>query len=87
MDQPNVALVTWKVAEDGNGTILRFLEVGGQTSSVDVQTPRLDVKSAWASDALERKQAPLATSVHGFRFTAKPFQIVTVRLEGTGNVR
>jgi hypothetical protein len=87
VDQPNVVLVTWKEAEDGDGTVLRFLEVGGQANTVDVQTPRLDVKSAWSSDALERKQAALATSRHGFRFSVKPFQIVTVRLEGTGNVR
>jgi hypothetical protein len=87
VDQPNVVLVTWKAAEDGDGTILRFLEVGGQANAVEVQTPRLDVKSAWSSDALERKQAALETSAHGFHFSIKPFQIVTVRLEGTGNVR
>ena len=87
VDQPNVVLVTWKIAEDGDGTILRFLEVGGQANTVDVQTPRLDVKSAWTSDALERKQTALETSAHGFRFSVKPYQIVTVRLEGTGNVR
>ena len=87
VDQPNVVLVTWKMAEDGDGTVLRFLEVGGQTNTVEVQTPRLDVKSAWSSDALERKQAALETTAHGFRFNVKPFQIVTVRLEGAGNVR
>jgi alpha-mannosidase len=87
VDQPNVVLVTWKMAEDGDGTILRFLEVGGQAGPVDVQTPRLNVNSAWSSDALERKQAALETSAHGFRFSVKPFQIVTIRLEGTGNVR
>ena len=87
VDQPNVVLVTWKMAEDGHGTILRFLEVGGQANTVEVQTPRVDVKSAWSSDALERKKAALETSAHGFRFPVKPFQIVTVRLEGEGNVR
>jgi len=86
VDQPNVVLVTWKSAEDGDGSILRFLEVGGQAATVSVEAPRLDVKSAWSSDALERKHAALETSAHGFRFAAKPFQIVTVRLEGTGNV-
>jgi hypothetical protein len=86
VNQPNVVLVTWKMAEDGDGSILRLLEVGGQASTVDVQTPRMDVQSAWSSDALERKQTALETSAHGFRFSVKPFQIVTVRLEGTGNV-
>jgi alpha-mannosidase len=54
---------------------------------VEVQTPHLDVKSAWSSDALERKQEALTTSPHGFRFSVKPFQIVTVRLEGAGNLK
>jgi hypothetical protein len=87
VDQPNVVLVTWKMAEDGDGTVLRFLEVGGQANAVEVQTPHLDVRSAWSSDAMERKQSALETSAHGFRFTVKPFQIVTVRLKADGNVR
>jgi hypothetical protein len=79
--QPDVVLETWKMAEDGDGTILRFLEVGGKESTVEVETPLFEVKSAWMCDALERKQRPLSVSRHGFEFTVKPFQIVTVRLE------
>ena len=87
VDQPDVVLVTWKIAEDGQGTVLRFLEVGGEENSVEVQTPYLDVKSAWRSDALERKQESLPTSPHGLRFSVKPFEIVTVRLEATANIK
>jgi len=85
VDQPDMVLVTWKIAEDGDGTILRFLEVGGKEHAVEVQLPRLEVNSAWRCDALERKQEALTTSAHGFRFSVKPFQIVTVRLQGEGN--
>jgi hypothetical protein len=85
--QPDVVLETWKMAEDREGTILRFLEVAGKESTVEVQTPLLDVKSAWMSDALERKQGPLSVSSHGFRFSVKPFQIVTVRLEGSASLK
>jgi len=28
VDRPQVVLVTWKRAEDGDGTVLRFVEVG-----------------------------------------------------------
>lgn len=87
VDKPNVALVTWKIAEDGDGTVLRFLQVGGEASTVDVQIPRVDVRSAWASDALERKESALETSAHSFRFSVKPYQIVTVRLDGSGNIK
>jgi alpha-mannosidase len=85
VNNPDVELVTWKMAEDGEGTILRFLEVAGKESEVEVQTPLLEVKSAWMNDALERKQGSLSTSSHGFRFSVKPFQIVTVRLEAAAN--
>jgi hypothetical protein len=85
--QPDVVLETWKIAEDGEGTILRFLELAGKESTVDVQTPLLEVKSAWMNDALERNQGPLSVSSHGFRFSVKPFQIVTVRLEGVARLK
>ncbi len=86
VDQPDVALVTWKRAEDGDGTIMRFLEIGGKESTVNVQTNLLNVQSAWTSDAFERKQGPLTTSAHGFKFMVKPFQILTVRVNGTASM-
>jgi hypothetical protein len=87
IDQPGVVLVTWKNAEDGDGTVLRFLEVAGKPADVNAEAPLLDVKAAWRADALERKQESLATSQHGFRFSVKPFQIVTVRLEGAASAK
>jgi len=84
--EPGVVLETWKMAEDGKGTILRFLEVAGKESVVEAETPFLDVKSAWMSDAFERNQGPLPVSPHGFQFPVKPFQIVTVRLEATADL-
>jgi alpha-mannosidase len=86
-DTPSVALVTWKRAEDGDGTILRFVELAGKAAEVNTETPLVDVRSAWMADALERNQAPLAASAHGFHFSVKPFQIVTVRVEGTIGVK
>jgi hypothetical protein len=82
VDQPDVVLVTWKNAEDGEGTVMRFLEVAGKPAEVSVDAPLLDVKAAYRADALERKQGPLTTTAHGFHFSVKPFQIVTVRVEG-----
>ncbi len=87
MRDPGVVLETWKTAEDGKGTILRFLEVAGKESTVGVETPLLDVRAAWMSDALERNQGSLPVSPHGFQFSVRPFQIVTVRLEATANLK
>jgi hypothetical protein len=87
VNQPDVVLVTWKMAEDGDGTILRFLETAGQSSTLSVEFPLLNVESALTCNALEQNQQPLSVSPHGFGFSVKPFQIVTVRIKGVAAVR
>jgi alpha-mannosidase len=81
---PNLLLETWKAAEDGNGTILRFLDLGGAERTVTVQVPMVELKQATQTDAVERDQAPLALDgPHGFKFTIRHNEIVTVRLVGS----
>ena len=41
---------TWKPAEDGNGTILRFLDLGGVTRTVNVESPLLNLRQAWQTN-------------------------------------
>jgi hypothetical protein len=38
-------------------------------------------------NAMEENQQPLTTAAHGLSFSVKPFQIVTVRVEGAAVVR
>ncbi len=81
VNDPDLVLDTWKPAEDGDGTILRFLDLGGATRTVTVQTPLLEIRQAWRADAVERNQKPLSLRADkGFRFTIHPHEIVTVRL-------
>ncbi len=83
-NDPNLVLTAWKPAEDGHGTILRLLDLGGVTRTVSIETPLLQLQQAWQTDAVERDQSQLAMSgVHGFQFTVHPHEIVTVRLVGT----
>jgi len=83
MDDPDLLLETWKPAEDGNGTILRFLDLGGATRTVSVTTPLLHLEKAWQTNAVERDQnvLPLSGS-QGFQFTVHPHELVTIRLVG-----
>jgi hypothetical protein len=82
VDQPNVALVTWKLAENGEGTILRFLEVGGRESAVTVNLPLLNIESGWKCTAMEENRESLSVSPHTVTFPVRPFEIVTIRLRG-----
>ena len=82
VNQPNVVLVNWKMAEDGHGTVLRFLELAGESNQVEVQIPILQIQAAWMCNAMEENQQPLSTAAHALTLSVKPFQIVTVRVEG-----
>jgi hypothetical protein len=80
VSDPRVLLETWKPAEDGNGTILRFLDFGGTERTVTVRTPLLHLAQVWQTDAVERGQE--AVSMDGesqFHFTIHPHEILTLR--------
>jgi alpha-mannosidase len=81
VEDANVLLETWKPAEDGNGTILRFLDFGGTERTVTVRIPSLHLVSVIRTDAVERGQTavPLAAPDQ-FSFTIHPHEIVTLRL-------
>ncbi len=80
-NDPDLVLTTWKPAEDGHGTILRFLDLGGASRTVTVDTPLWQLQQAWQTDAVERDQSQLSLSgAHQFQFTVHPHEIVTVRL-------
>ena len=87
VSNPNVLLDTWKPAQDGDGTILRFLNLSGQPGEVKIASPLLDVKSAWLCNAMEADQQQISDiSAHGFSFSIKPHQIVTVRIQGSPTI-
>jgi alpha-mannosidase len=83
VDDPDLLLETWKPAEDGDGTILRLLDLGGKPRTVTVSTPLLVVEKATQTDAVERNQKPLPLQAsHGFQVDVHPHEILTVRLTG-----
>ncbi len=84
IEDPSVVLETWKAAEDGNGTILRFLDLGGTQRTITVQSKLLELKGAWQTDAVERNQAALSlVGERGFKFTIHKNEIVTIRIVKT----
>jgi alpha-mannosidase len=84
VDDPNILLEAWKAAEDGDGTILRFLDLGGTERTVTVQIPLMEMKNATQTDAVERNTSPLTLEgPNGFKFTIHHNEIVTVRVTGS----
>ena len=81
IDDPDLLLDTWKPAEDGKGTILRFIDLGGEPRTVAIHTPLLSIGKIVAADAIERDQKPIVPGdEHTFRIAVRTHEILTIRL-------
>jgi hypothetical protein len=81
IDDPELLLDTWKPAEDGNGTILRLIDLGGEARTVRVNAPLFAIDKVFAADAVERDLKPIVPeSPHVFKISVLPHQIITIRL-------
>jgi hypothetical protein len=81
VQDPDLLVESWKIAEDGNGTILRLLDLGGSERTVSVQSPLLQFTKVEQTDAVERDQQSLPLiDAHGFKVKVHPHEIVTVRM-------
>jgi len=81
VDDADVLLDTWKPAENGNGTILRLIDLGGKARDVKVEIPLVALGKVALTDAVERDLKTIAPDgPHRFTVTMGPHQIVTVRI-------
>lgn len=80
INAPNVALVTWKLAEDGKGTILRLQETAGKASEFTVQLPHTNIHSANLCNAVEDNLHDLHVAGNRIHLMIHPHEALTVRL-------
>jgi len=87
VNDPALLVETWKPAEDGNGTVLRLLDLGGAARTVDVETAHLTLIGVRQDDAVERDQRTLPLAgPHRFQVSVHPHEIVTLRLLGSSDL-
>jgi len=80
VNNASVAVTTWKLAEDGQGSILRLQETAGKPQSVGIRSAYLKMDQVWRCSLLEDNLQELKAERHGFQIEVKPFEIVTLRL-------
>jgi alpha-mannosidase len=83
---PAVFLSAWKHAEDGAGTVLRFIELtGGARREVRVASPLFGGAAVRTCNAVEdcAERPSAASAAGGFTFEAGPRQIQTFKLQGS----
>jgi alpha-mannosidase len=82
IDDPNLLLDTWKPAEDGDGTILRLIDLGGTSRMASIKTPLLAINKVFETDAVERNREPLRITSNEFQVEIHPHEIITIRMIG-----
>jgi hypothetical protein len=79
VDNPSVLLSAWKPAEEGAGTVMRFIELGGARTQVSVGGPLLNDATVSACNAVEECGRPMAGAKRS-GFSIGPRQIYTVKV-------
>ena len=76
----DVALVTWKKAEDGKGMILRMQETAGKPSDTVLRFTHLNIGSAHLCSGVEDDVGDLPVENNGVALSFKPFEVLTLRV-------
>lgn len=80
IDSPNVLVSTWKIAEDGDGAILRLQDTAGCGSRVRLHSDYFKFANAWLASALEDKISEIRPDNGDLEITLGPFQTVSLRV-------
>jgi alpha-mannosidase len=80
ISDPGVTLLTWKQAEDGDGSILRVQESAGKSSIVNIHSKFLSFDQSWLCNALEDNQSEIETARDALNISIKPYEVLTVRI-------
>ena len=75
----DVAVLTWKEAEDGNGTIMRVQELDGRPAEAVIALPHARIQSAKLCSGVENDLRDLPVQSNAIHVSLKPFEVVTIR--------
>lgn len=76
----DVALITWKQAQNGNGTILRLAETAGHSAESDIDFLHSKIASARLCSGVEDDRDSVPVENNRIHLSFKPFEILTVRV-------
>ena len=80
IDNPSLAEVTWKMAEDGAGTILRLQNISSRAGTAGIHSDVFHFSGARKCNLLEDCGAAIPLKDGGFAVSFKPYEILSIRL-------
>jgi alpha-mannosidase len=81
VDAAGVTVESWKAADDGDGTILRLLEIAGTEGKATLHFPLLHLQKAWRCTAVEDNLDEIPVQAQSLKISLKPHEIATLRIE------
>ena len=82
VDGPGVVAENWKAAEDGNGTVLRLLEIAGTQSRATMRFPLLRCKKRGCALRWKTTSGRFRRRGRRWKSRLKPHEIATLRILG-----
>jgi hypothetical protein len=76
----DLALSTWKTADNGDGSILRLVETAGKAGTARIGSAFLRITRAWRCSLLEDNQQPMETNDGVLTLSYRPYEVITLRL-------
>lgn len=76
----NIVLVTWKLSEDGEGTIVRLQETAGENTEATVRLQHARILSAHLCNAVEDEIRELPVTNNRILLKFRPHEVLTVRI-------
>lgn len=80
IDQPNVILMTLKIAEDEKGIILRLNETEGRDTEVNITLPKISIVKAYETNLIEVNERLLDLQGPNIKIKIKAWGIKTIRI-------
>jgi alpha-mannosidase len=80
IEPQDLIINTIKVAQDGQGLVVRVYEAAGRESDGTLTLPFVKLSSARQANAVEVPDEPLVTDAHSVKFHVGPHQVKTIRL-------
>ena len=80
INNQQVALRSFKAAEDGQGLIIRLQEISGKPCQVNLQMPGIDYKEAYITNLVEQNENRMKIEDEKLDLAFEPFEIKTIRL-------
>jgi hypothetical protein len=87
LNAPDVVVSTWRLTQDGAGSILRLEEIAGKPARVSVVLPHEELVKAWRCSIVEKCEDQMQLDDGKLAFNIGPWQILTLRLQTRPAVR